>query len=83
VAAGSGRLGWSGTSSARASTRLEQTVAAAAGRAVRTAVRSRIRHAVLNGEARYKGPACLAGANALKLRGLRHAIFMVECRKVL
>lgn len=73
----------SGTSSAMASTRLEQTVAAAAGRAAGTAAARAVSRAVLNGEARYKRPACRAGANALRLRGLKHAVFMMECRKVL
>lgn len=72
-----------GTSSAMATTRLEQAVAAAAGRAAGTAANRAVSHAVMNGEARYRGPACRAGANALKLRGFRHAIFVAECRKVL
>ena len=72
-----------GASSAMASTRLEQAVAAAAGRAAGTAASRAVSHAVINGEARFKGPACRAGANALKLRGIRHAIFMMECRKIL
>jgi len=70
-------------SEATASPRLEQAVAAAAGRAAGTAAARAVAHAVLNGEARYKGPACHAGANALRLRGLKHAIFVMECRKVL
>jgi hypothetical protein len=72
-----------GASQATAGTRLEQAVAAAAGRAAGTAAARAVSHAVLNGETRFRGPACSAGANALRLRGLRHAIFMAECRKVL
>jgi hypothetical protein len=71
------------TSPAIAGPRMEHAVAAAAGRAAGTAVARAVSQAVLNGETRYKGPACRAGANALHLRGLKHAIFVMECRKVL
>ena len=68
---------------ALASSRLEHAIAVAAGRAAGTAASRAVAHAVLNGETRYRGPACRAGASALRLRGLKHAIFMTECRKVL
>jgi hypothetical protein len=68
---------------ASATTQLDRAVAAAAGRAAAAAADRAVTHAVINGEQRYREPACRAGANALKLRGLRHAVFMMECRKVL
>jgi hypothetical protein len=78
-----GVLTLAGTNSATAATRLEQAVAAAAGRAAGTAASRAVSRAVMNGEARFRGPACRSGANAMKLRGLKHAIFMMECRKIL
>lgn len=64
---------------AEAATRDEQALAGAAGRAVSHIVS----RTVVRDAARYRWPACLAGARELKLHGLRHAIFMHECQKVL
>jgi hypothetical protein len=69
--------------SATATTRLEEAVATAAGRAAASAADRAVAHAVLNGAARYRGPACAAGANSLHLRGYRYVMFMAECHKIL
>jgi hypothetical protein len=69
--------------SAKAQTALESEVAAAAGRAAGRVANQAVANAVLRGSARFKGPAWWAGADDLRLRGIRHAIFVAECRKVL
>jgi hypothetical protein len=68
---------------AEAATRDEQALAGAAGRAAGRAVSHIVSRTVVRDTARYRWPACLAGARELRLHGLRHAIFMHECQKVL
>jgi len=68
---------------AQASTRVERAIAAAAGRAAGRAVSHAVSRAVVRDAARYRWPACRAGARELRLRGLRHFIFMRECMRVL
>jgi hypothetical protein len=67
------------SNSAMAETRLEAAAAAAAGRVANQMVAN----AIVVGAERFKGPACHRGADELRLRGIRHAIFVMECRKVL
>lgn len=69
--------------SVHAETVLEQDVAAAAGRAAGRVASQAVANAVARGAARMKVPACHAGANDLRLKGIRHAIFVQECEKVL
>jgi hypothetical protein len=68
---------------AAAATRLELALAAAAGRAAGRVASHAVANAVLRRAARYRGPACHAGARELRLRGLKHAIFVRECLKML
>jgi hypothetical protein len=68
---------------AEAATRDEQALAGAAGRAAGSAVSHIVSRTLFRDTARYRWPACLAGARELRLHGLRHAIFMHECQKVL
>jgi hypothetical protein len=68
-----------GSNAAFAETRFE----AAAGRAAGRVASEMVSHAVVRGAERFKGPACHRGADELRLRGLRRAAFVVECRKVL
>jgi hypothetical protein len=60
-------------------TRIEATAAAAAGRVASQMVAN----AVVVGAERLKGPACHRGADELRLRGVKYAIFVTECWKVL
>jgi cyanophycinase-like exopeptidase len=66
-----------------AQTVLENDVAAAAGRAAGRVASQAVTNAIVRGATRLKGPACRAGANDLRLQGIRHAIFVAERRKVL
>jgi hypothetical protein len=72
-----------GVQPVRAETVLESDVAAAAGRAAGRVANQAVANAVARGAMRMKVPACHAGANDLRLRGIRHAIFVQECEKVL
>ena len=67
------------SNSAMAETRFE----AAAGRAAGRVASEMVGHAVVVGAERFKRPACHRGADALRLRGFRRAIFVRECRRVL
>jgi hypothetical protein len=71
------------SNSAMAETRLEAAAAAAAGRAAGRVANQMVANAIVVGAERFKGPACHRGADELRLRGIRHAIFVMECRKVL
>jgi hypothetical protein len=70
------------SNSAMAETRIE-AAAAAAGRAAGRVASQMVANAVVVGAERLKGPACHRGAGELRLRGIKHAIFVTECRKVL
>jgi len=67
------------SNSAMAETRFE----AAAGRAAGRVASEMVGHAVVVGAERFKRPACHRGADELRLRGFRRAIFVRECRRVL
>lgn len=71
------------TTQAGAATRLEREVAAAAGRAAGHIANTAVSRAVIKDAARLRGPACRAGARDLGLHGVKHAIFVAECAKVL
>jgi hypothetical protein len=73
----------SGPGEAFATTRLEESVAAAAGAAAARAADRAVANAVLRGAVRYRYPACMAGAREFRLRGFAHSAFMNECLKVL
>jgi hypothetical protein len=68
---------------ASAVTRLEEGMASAAGAAAARAADRAVANAVLRGAARYRFPACMAGAREFRLRGFAHMAFMNECLKVL
>jgi hypothetical protein len=68
---------------ASAATRLEERAAAAAGAAAARAADRAVQNAVLRGAARYRWPACRAGAREFRLHGFSHMIFMRECLKTL
>lgn len=70
-------------SAASAATRLETEVAAAAGRAAGRVANTAVSRAVLKDTVRLRGPACRAGARDLGLHGIRQAVFVAECAKVL
>jgi hypothetical protein len=72
-----------GVGQASAATRLETEVAAAVGRAAGRVANTAVSRVVLKDTARLRGPACRAGARDLGLRGIKHAIFVAECAKVL
>jgi hypothetical protein len=71
------------SNSAMAGTRFEAAAAAAAGRAAGRVASEMVGHAVVVGAERFKRPACHRGADELRLRGFRRAIFVRECRRVL
>jgi hypothetical protein len=71
------------TTRANAATRLELAAAAAAGRAAGRTANRIVSTAVVRGAERDKRPACRTGARDLRLHGLRYAIFVRECLKVL
>jgi uncharacterized membrane protein len=71
------------TTRAQAATRLENALAAAAGRAAGRTANRIVSRGVVRAAERDKRPACWAGARELRLHGLRHAIFVHECLRVL
>lgn len=72
-----------GASQASAATRLENEVAAAVGRSAGRVANTAASRAILKDTVRLRGPACRAGSRDLGLHGIKHAIFVSECAKVL
>jgi hypothetical protein len=72
-----------GSGEALATTRLEASVASAAGAAAARAADRAVANGVRRSAPRYRFPACVAGARKFQLRGFAHAAFMNECLKVL
>jgi hypothetical protein len=71
------------TTHANAATRLETAAAGAAGRAAGRTANRIVSRGVIRAAERDKRPACRAGARDLRLHGVRFAVFVHECLKVL